>query len=174
MINARNTLKVSAPNHEAYELDMDLRTEKEKQRGALIKLRELSTADPDFSTSCQVEVDRLGLTVPTLTRLEMRSANTTSGSKSRSRSASRVNGLTDMTASQAGSRAAFYRRRQSSGNSFQRSVSSSGRAGAPSSVGPATSMLVMELSEVAQGHNARGGGGGGHHGGGHLQLPMVN
>ena len=79
---------------------MNLRTEKEQQRGALIKLRELSVADPNFSTSCQAEVDRLGLTVPTLSRLEMRTS--TAVASARSRSVSRIGGIQDV--SSAGSR----------------------------------------------------------------------
>ena len=33
-------------NGEIFEVDMSLRTEKEKQRSALIKLREISSIDP--------------------------------------------------------------------------------------------------------------------------------
>jgi hypothetical protein len=36
-------------NCEIFELDMNLRTEKEKQRAALIKLREISTVDPGLT-----------------------------------------------------------------------------------------------------------------------------
>ena len=42
-------LKEIVPNPEAFEHDMDLREEKEKQRSALIRLRELSQADEEFS-----------------------------------------------------------------------------------------------------------------------------
>ena len=42
-------LKDLVPNPEAFEHDMDLREEKEKQRSALIRLRELSQADEEFS-----------------------------------------------------------------------------------------------------------------------------
>ena len=52
--------------------DMDLRAEKEKQRSALIKLRELSSADREFSDKCEdLVINGLGLSPPVLSRLEM-------------------------------------------------------------------------------------------------------
>ena len=43
--NLSKELKELVPNPEAFEHDMDLREEKEKQRSALIRLREISQAD---------------------------------------------------------------------------------------------------------------------------------
>ena len=52
--------------------DMDLRAEKEKQRSALIKLRELSSADREFADKCEsLVIKGLGLSPPVLSRLEM-------------------------------------------------------------------------------------------------------
>ena len=101
--NFRNTLRSAAPNSSAYEHDMDLRAEKEQQRGVLLKLRELGLADPDFAASCQVAVlDQLGLAAPTLSRLELRSS---SSSAARSRSVSRMGGMANFNGSvSAGSR----------------------------------------------------------------------
>ena len=127
--NLRQSIKMNVPNIEVYEQDMDLRAEKERQRGALIKLRELSIADANFSVACQAEMERLRLTVPTLSRMEMRAVS--SGGSRRSASASRLN-----TAEAAG----FYRKR---------SVSSRGGV-APGSV------LLMEMAGV---NGNRNGGG---------------
>ena len=57
--------------------DMDLRAEKERQRSALLRLRELSSAaDRDFADKCEALVVRgLGLTPPVLSRLEMQVRN---------------------------------------------------------------------------------------------------
>ncbi len=43
----------AAPTAEEYERDMDLRAEKEAQRAALIRLREMAVADADFSAACR-------------------------------------------------------------------------------------------------------------------------
>ena len=51
---------------------MDLRAEKEKQRSALIKLRELSSADREFADKYDALVIKgMGLSPPVLSRLEM-------------------------------------------------------------------------------------------------------
>ena len=57
--------------------DMDLRAEKERQRSALLRLRELSSAaDREFADKCESLVVRgLGLTPPVLSRLEMQVSN---------------------------------------------------------------------------------------------------
>lgn len=49
--------------------DMDLRTEKEKQRSVLIKLKEISSVDESFSSVCQQNIQKLGFTLPTASRL---------------------------------------------------------------------------------------------------------
>ena len=56
---------------------MDLRAEKERQRSALLRLRELSSAaDREFADKCESLVVRgLGLTPPVLSRLEMQVRN---------------------------------------------------------------------------------------------------
>lgn len=75
-------LKEAVPNPEAFEHDMDLREEKEKQRSALIKLRELSQADNDFSNRVQEFLCKVGVAIPPISRLEARatsSRGTTSG-----------------------------------------------------------------------------------------------
>ena len=48
---------------------MDLRTEKEKQRSVLIKLKEISSVDESFSSVCQQNIQKLGFTLPTASRL---------------------------------------------------------------------------------------------------------
>ena len=54
---------------------MDLRAEKENQRGALIKLRELSSADKEFADKYDALVIKgLGLSPPVLSRLEMQAS----------------------------------------------------------------------------------------------------
>ena len=75
-------LKEIVPNPEAFEHDMDLREEKEKQRSALIRLRELSQADEEFSERVQNYLSKVGLVIPPISRLEARatsSRTTTSG-----------------------------------------------------------------------------------------------
>ena len=58
--------------------DMDLRAEKEKQRSALIKLQELSSADKEFADKCEAVVNKeLGLRPPVLSRLEMQANSIT-------------------------------------------------------------------------------------------------
>ena len=69
-------LKELVPNPEAYEHDMDLREEKEKQRGALILMRELSHADPNFNQRVQDNLSKLGLCIPPVSRLEARATST--------------------------------------------------------------------------------------------------
>ena len=68
-------LKDLVPNPEAYEHDMDLREEKEKQRGALILMREISHADPNFSQRVQDNLSKLGLCIPPISRLEARATS---------------------------------------------------------------------------------------------------
>ena len=68
-------LKDLVPNPEAYEHDMDLREEKEKQRGALILMREISHADPNFSQRVQDNLGKLGLCIPPISRLEARATS---------------------------------------------------------------------------------------------------
>ena len=71
------------PNPEAYEHDMDLREEKEKQRTALILLRDLSNTDESFGNKFQTELTKIGgLSIPPISRLEARASSsrtTTSG-----------------------------------------------------------------------------------------------
>lgn len=127
-----NALKAEVTNAHQYEHDMDLRTEKEKQRGTLIKLRELSIGDPKFSTSCQSQIEKLGLPLPTLSRLEMQSS---SGYQRRSFSASRDN--LSSTRSSA-TKTSFYRRSAAAKRTTSMTRSSS-----------TNSLLVMEMNHVA-------------------------
>ena len=61
---------VISKNHNFLLLqDMDLRTEKEKQRSVLIKLKEISSVDESFSSVCQQNIQKLGFTLPTASRL---------------------------------------------------------------------------------------------------------
>ena len=48
---------------------MDLRTEKEKQRSVLIKLKEISSVDDSFSNTCQEKIHKIGFVLPTANRL---------------------------------------------------------------------------------------------------------
>ena len=68
-------LKELVPNPEAFEHDMDLREEKERQRSALIKLRELSQADIDFNHSAQATLAKVGVVIPPISRLEARATS---------------------------------------------------------------------------------------------------
>ncbi len=47
----------AGPSSEEYERDMDLRAEKEAQRAALIRLREIAIADVNFSAACRLLSD---------------------------------------------------------------------------------------------------------------------
>ncbi len=68
-------LKEIVPNPEAYEHDMDLREEKEKQRAALIRLRDLSQADNNFSDRVHEFLTRSGVAIPPVSRLEARATS---------------------------------------------------------------------------------------------------
>ena len=79
------------PNPEAYEHDMDLREEKEKQRTSLIQVREISMRDENFGNKIQSALTNFGLSIPPVSRLEARasrskSATTTGGYRSASTS----------------------------------------------------------------------------------------
>ena len=52
-----------------FEMDMDLRAEKEKQRSVMLKLREISGVDPEFSSMCLAYLEKLGFNIPALNRL---------------------------------------------------------------------------------------------------------
>ncbi len=65
-------IKDVVPNPETYEHDMDLREEKEKQRAALIRLREISDLDQVFHKKVQDELSRMSLCIPPVSRLEAR------------------------------------------------------------------------------------------------------
>ena len=56
-------MKDKVTNGDIFETDMNLRAEKEKQRAALIKLREISSRDPgsDFHPSLVLEYENLGV-----------------------------------------------------------------------------------------------------------------
>ena len=56
-------------NPDFYEMDMDLRGEKEKQRSVMLKLREISGVDPEFSSICISYLEKIGFNIPTLNRL---------------------------------------------------------------------------------------------------------
>ena len=75
-------LKDLVPNPEAFEHDMDLREEKEKQRSALIRLRELSQADEEFSERVQSYLAKVGLVIPPISRLEARATSSRTGTGS--------------------------------------------------------------------------------------------
>ena len=68
-------IKELVPNPEAYEHDMDLREEKEKQRAALIQVRELSNTDGDFGSKIHNELTKMGLSIPPISRLEARATS---------------------------------------------------------------------------------------------------
>lgn len=123
--NMGSNLKSTTPNGDIYEQDMDMRAEKEKQRGALIKLRELALVDEKFGHHCQGVIERLGLVVPTMSRLEIQTL-------SRAR---RSHSVTSHLSS-AGSNQ-LYRR------SHRRSSSSSGGTKRVNS-----SMIVMEVTRT--------------------------
>ena len=75
-------LKELVTNTEAFEHDMDLREEKEKQRSALIRLRELSQADEEFSERVQSYLAKVGLVIPPISRLEARATSSRTGTGS--------------------------------------------------------------------------------------------
>ena len=84
-------IKDLVPNPEAYEHDMDLREEKEKQRTSLIQVREISMRDENFGNKIQSALTNFGLSIPPVSRLEARasrskSATTTGGYRSASTS----------------------------------------------------------------------------------------
>ena len=56
-------------NPDFYEMDMDLRAEKEKQRSVMLKLREISGVDPEFSNMCIAYLEKVGFNIPALNRL---------------------------------------------------------------------------------------------------------
>ena len=56
-------------NPDFYEMDMDLRAEKEKQRSVMLKLREISGVDIEFSSMCISYLEKLGFNLPALNRL---------------------------------------------------------------------------------------------------------
>merc|ERR1719471_465738 len=60
---------------EMEEQDMDLRTEKEKQRSVLMKLKEISTVDDSFSHACQENIGKIGFVLPTASRLTSQSSS---------------------------------------------------------------------------------------------------
>jgi len=68
-------------NANIYEIEMSMRLEKENQRAALMKLKELAALDPVFSAACQREMENLGLTMPIATRLELMSTSSSSGNR---------------------------------------------------------------------------------------------
>ena len=126
-------LRGSNPGADAYERDMDLRAAKERQRAAMIKLRELSLASSEggaFAAACRAETERIGLAAPAVSRVE--AGTTAAAAMSRSASVSRgING---------GGGGGFYRGRRSS------SGSRATAAAAVAAVAPTTSVLVMELA----------------------------
>ena len=84
-------IKDLVPNPEAYEHDMDLREEKEKQRTSLIQVREIAMRDENFGNKIQSALTNFGLSIPPVSRLEARasrskSATTTGGYRSASTS----------------------------------------------------------------------------------------
>ena len=63
-------LRVAAQNADFFEQDMDLRTEKQKQQSALIKLKEICDVDPSgFSSRCQADLTKAGFILPNPSRL---------------------------------------------------------------------------------------------------------
>ena len=54
---------------------MDLRTEKEKQRSVLMKLKEISTVDDAFFHACQENIGKIGFVLPTASRLTSQSSS---------------------------------------------------------------------------------------------------
>ena len=52
--NLAKDMRVKVANGDIFETDMNLRVEKEKQRAALIKLREISSVDPGTQTKLGV------------------------------------------------------------------------------------------------------------------------
>jgi chromosome segregation ATPase len=101
--HAVNTLchdmKDLMPNPESFEHDMDLREEKEKQRSALLQIRELSNTDTTFNYRVQEDLGRLGLCIPPISRMEARA---TSSRTSRLTASTRI-------ATAGSSRSGFYR-----------------------------------------------------------------
>lgn len=81
-------IKDLVPNPEAYEHDMDLREEKEKQRTSLIQVREISLRDENFGNKIQSALTNFGLSIPPVSRLEARA--------SRSKSATTTGGYTSV------------------------------------------------------------------------------
>ncbi len=68
-------IKDLLPNPDTYEHDMDLREEKEKQRTALIRLREISNVDQSFQKKVHEELAKLNLCIPPVSRLEARATS---------------------------------------------------------------------------------------------------
>ena len=124
----RNTLakelRAVAQNADFFEQDMDLRAEKEKQQSALIKLKEIASIDDDFSSQCQSQLQKIGFSLPTLSRLSVASQRPKVASKQSS--AGRYS---------TGS-GSFFR-------SSQKSVGSSNAGGVVED-----SVLVMEMASV--------------------------
>ena len=78
-----------------FEMDMDLRAEKEKQRSVMLKLREISGVDPEFSSMCLAYLEKLGFNIPALNRLTTPGMT---GRGTRSRSTPGRGGVSDLLA----------------------------------------------------------------------------
>jgi chromosome segregation ATPase len=137
----RESLKAAIPDADTFEYDMDLRYEKEKQRSALIKLRELSEADEVFSAKYQATVDGLGLAAPTLSRFETQPA----ASRSRSISRNSVRYSATPVATLGGGGGSFYRRSTSAAPAYIKKKSQFAHS-VPGT--PQQSILHMEFSQT--------------------------
>ncbi len=125
-----SSLKAAMPEAELYEQDMDLRSEKERQRSAMIKLQELSSADRQFGASCNEATQKIGLSAPAMTRLEMQVASSTA--KARARSATRFG--------------RFARSAEPAASLYRRSSSSTKRVSYSASGATPKNVLIMEFS----------------------------
>ena len=130
---AAMNLKSGDPNADAYERDMDLRSERERQRTALLRLNELSRNSSDLESSsstsfpneCQKLILGLGLVVPELSRIEKIASSSSSSAGRRIRTASSTSYI---------GTPGLYRRRSAS--------TSSARV-------PAAAMLAMDMTDSA-------------------------
>ena len=81
---ARAEFKESSPGSATdYEIDMNIRIQKEKQRGALIKLRDLCAYDEEFSFALDDAIQNLKVDIPEASRL-LATPGTTGGRSSTS------------------------------------------------------------------------------------------
>lgn len=136
-------MKTSNPSAVLYEKDMDLRLAKESQRSALIKLKELSLANAAIGEKVKTVIKDVGVTSPTLTRVEIQhlthKANSARPTRPRTKSSSRAGSLYR------------YGSKAKRSNSIS-DLSSRSSQSTPSSANGRmmTSMLVMELSTTSK------------------------